>query len=476
MRTAIQLERSSTVPLSRQIYEFWRAGILDGRFRGGERVPSTREAAAALDLSRGTVAQAYEQLVSEGYLQSTHGSGTFICRQLPERLLHATGPGRAGARDRFGVRLSSFGNRMRDDFAYLKKRPGSIWLSHWGPDLTLFPLKAWYRSCARSLRDLGPDALDYAEHSRGYEPLCEEIARYVSRCRAVDCSADQVLVVNGSQQGLDLTARLLLEPGDEVAVENPGYYGASRVFEACGAKLRPVPVDREGIVCSLLGETARLAYVTPAHQFPTGAPLSLRRRLELISWARRRRAILVEDDYDSEYRYSGAPMPALQGLASGVPVVYCGTFSKVMFPALRVGYLIVPRPMLAAFTRAKWLADRHTPILELAALHHFMTTGHLERHIRRMRRIYGQRRAALMEALRDRFGEEVSVLGEAAGMHAYVRFADPAVAERAARNKVQLREVGTYYLGASPANDYLLGFSMLTERNLAEAVRRLAAD
>ncbi len=203
----------------------------------------------------------HEQLVSRGYLQSTHGSGTFICRQLPERLLHATGPGRAGTRDRFGVRLSSFGNRMGDDFAYLKKRQGSIWLSHWGPDLTLFPLKAWYRSCARSLRDLGPDALDYAEHSRGYEPLCEEIARYVSRCRAVDCSADQVLVVNGSQQGLDLTARLLLEPGDEVAVENPGYHGASRVFEACGAKLRPVPVDREGIVCSLLGETARLAYV-----------------------------------------------------------------------------------------------------------------------------------------------------------------------------------------------------------------------
>jgi GntR family transcriptional regulator/MocR family aminotransferase len=291
----------------------------------------------------------------------------------------------------------------------------------------------------------------------------------------VVCSADQVIVVNGSQQGLDLCARVLLEPGDEVAVENPGYQGASRIFEACGAKLKPVPVDREGIVCGQLGDRARLAYVTPAHQFPTGAPLSLRRRLELISWARSTGAILVEDDYDSEYRYSGAPMPALQGLASGVPVVYCGTFSKVMYPALRMGYLIVPRALIATFTRAKWLADRHTPILEQAALHDFMSAGHLERHIRRMRRIYGLRRAALIEALRDRFGETMSVLGEAAGMHAYVRFADPAVAERAARNKVQLCPVGEYFLGDAPPNDYLLGFSMLTERSIREAVRRLAA-
>jgi GntR family transcriptional regulator/MocR family aminotransferase len=476
MRTAIQIERSSGVPLGRQIYEFWRTGILDGRFRGGERVPSTREAAAALGLSRGTVAQAYDQLTSEGYLQSTHGSGTFVCRELPDRLLRVEASKKPGAADRFAVRLSSFGDRMHGDFRRQNKHPGSIWLSHWGPDLSLFPLSTWQRSCTRGLKSLGPDALDYAEHSRGYAPLCEEIARYVSRSRGVACSADQVIVVNGSQQGLDLCARLLLEPGDEAAVENPGYQGASRVFEACGAKLRPVPVDREGMVCDRLGDSARLVYVTPAHQFPTGAPLSLRRRLQLISWARRHRAILVEDDYDSEYRYSGAPMPALQGLASGVPVIYCGTFSKVMYPALRMGYLIVPPPLVAAFTRAKWLTDRHPPILEQAALHDFMSTGQLERHIRRMRRIYGLRRAALVEALRNRFGDEVSVLGEAAGMHAYARFADASVAERAARNKVQLCPVGTYFIGEAPPNDYLLGFSMLTERSIREAVRRLAAD
>jgi len=239
--------------------------------------------------------------------------------------------------------------------------------------------------------------------------------------------------------------------------------------------LRPVAVDGEGIVCGQLGGKAKVVYVTPAHQFPTGVALSLRRRLELLAWARRHRAIIIEDDYDSEYRYGGAPMPALQGLASGISVIYCGTFSKVMFPGLRVGYLIVPRPLVSAFKRAKWLADRHTPIHQQIALHHFMSDGHLDRHIRRMRRAYALRRDALMESLERHFGSRASVLGEAAGMHAYVRLEDPEVTARAERNKVQLREVGAYYLGTAPANEYLIGFSMLNERSIREGIKRLAA-
>ena len=474
MRTAVVIDRSSPVPLSRQIYDFWRLGILNGRFTGGERVPSSRDVAAALDLSRGTITQAYDQLVSEGYFQTAHGSGTFVCRQLPEELLNA--PQSAGRRSapHAAASLSSFGKRLYKDVPYVGKQPGHICLSHWGPDLNLFPIEIWHRLYARSLRSLGPDALDYMEHVRGYEPLCDEIAKYVSRSRAVACSSDQVIVVNGSQQGLDLCARLLLEPGDEVALENPGYSGASRIFEACGARLRPIPVDREGLVCNRLGATAKLAYVTPAHQFPTGVALSLRRRLELIAWARQYGAVIIEDDYDSEYRYSGAPMPALQGLATGVPVIYCGTFSKVMFPGLRVGYLIVPESMVAAFTRAKWLVDRHTPVHQQAALYSFMKEGHLERHIRRMRRTYGLRRAALVESLQSYFADRALVLGEAAGMHAYVRFTDSAVAARAERNRVQLREVAPYFLGKAPANEYLLGFSMLTERSIREGIKRLA--
>ena len=436
MGTVVAIDRSSPVPLTRQIYDFWRQGILSGRFSGGERVPSSRDLATALDLSRGTITQAYEQLISEGYFQTTHGAGTFVCRQLPEKLLNA--PAASGRRPAHEATapLSTFGKRLQKDYQQLE--PALRITSACPTGARIWTCFRWSRgiACTRAVcADSAHDALGYAEYARGYEPLCEEIAKYVSRSRAVTCSADQVIVVNGSQQGLDLCARLLLEPGDEVAVENPGYSGASRVFEATGARLRPVPVDREGMVCARLGEAAKVVYVTPAHQFPTGVALSLRRRLELIGWARERRAVIIEDDYDSEYRYSGAPMPALQGLATGVPVIYCGTFSKVMFPGLRVGYLIVPQPMVAAFTRAKWLSDRHTPVHQQATLCQFMKEGLLERHIRRMRRIYELRRATLVEALQTHFGDRASVLGEAAGMHAYVRFDDPDIAARAAQEQ-----------------------------------------
>jgi GntR family transcriptional regulator / MocR family aminotransferase len=474
VRTAVTLDRASPLPLTRQIYDFWRLGILHGRFPGGQRVPSTREAAENLGLARGTVGQAYEQLVGEGYLEAVRGSGTFVCRQLPDRLLEAPEVSARGAARATAARLSSFGKRLAGDFQRPARLPGHISLSEWGPDLSLFPWQQWHRCYARSLRSFSLDPLSDGRHVRGYAPLCEEIAGYVARSRGVSCGAGQVIVVNGSQQALDLCARLLLDRGDEVLIENPGYVGASRIFAACGARLRPVAVDGQGIVCSRLSRAARLAYVTPAHQFPTGASLSLRRRLELIGWARRHGAVIIEDDYDSEYRYSGAPMPALQGLASGAAIVYCGTFSTVMFPGLRLGYLIVPPALVAAFERAKWLADRHTPLYHQAALCRFMREGHLERHIRRMRRTYGLRHAALVEALEQRFGGGASILGEAAGLHAYVRFDDPNVAERAARNKVQLRSVAEYFINRAPCDEYVLGFSMLAERTIREAIRRLA--
>lgn len=474
MRTAVVVDRLSSVPLNRQIYEFWRSGILSGRFAGGERVPSTRDVASALDLSRGTVTQAYEQLLSEGYLQSARGSGTFVCRQLPDTLLKAQASGKRSADSTVSVRLSLFGKRLQHDYRSHSRRAGHIDLSQWGPDLNLFPLEIWRRLYVRNLRKLGPDALNYAEHPQGYQPLRQEIAQYAARSRAVNCTPDQVVVVNGSQQGLDLCARLLLEPGDEVIVENPGYQGAWGAFTSSGAVLRPVPVDEEGLICSGLGTNAKLAYVTPSHQFPTGVALSLRRRSELIRWARENNSILIEDDYDSEYRYSGAPMPSMQGLASGAPIIYCGTFSKVMFPALRIGYLIVPPTLAAAFRRAKWLADRHAPLHSQAALYQFMAEGYLERHIRRMRQTYGLRRAALVESLETHFGFKASVLGESAGMHAYVRVADSDLSSRAKRNKVQLREAREYFIGDAPDDAFLLGFSMLSERSIREGIRRLS--
>ena len=446
MRVALTLQRASPVPLHRQIYEQWRAGILTGRFRRGERVPSTRELAATLAVSRSTVTESYEQLIAEGYLDAAHGSGTFVCHELPDDALR---PGRARIpiKDEEPViLLSRYGAGLRDDFLYPETPPGFIRFTHWRPDLERFPFALWRKLVMRHLRAATHELFDYAEQSAGYQPLRREIAAYVARSRAVRCTPEQVVIVNGSQQGLDLCVRLLLESGDEVACENPGYQGAHRIFQAYGARLRPARIDGDGIVIGDLGGKARLVYVTPSHQFPTGVSMSLARRLELIEWARGQGAAIIEDDYDSEYRYSGAPLPSLQGLAHGVPVIYIGTFSKVMFPGLRIGYVIAPPRFVAALKRAKWLADRQTSVLDQAALTDFIREGHLERHIRRMRRLYGRRREVLVEALARHFGDKAKVRGDAAGMHLLVRFEDDGIAERAALGKVLLMSASSYYL------------------------------
>jgi GntR family transcriptional regulator/MocR family aminotransferase len=327
----------------------------------------------------------------------------------------------------------------------------------------------------RRLRSAAPELFDYADQSAGYGPLRDEIAAYVSRSRAVRCTPEQVIIVNGSAQGIDLCVRLLLEPGDEVAIENPGYQGAHRIFAGYGARLRPARIDENGIVIRDLGKKARLVYVTPSHQFPKGVAMSLTRRLELIEWSRRHNAVLIEDDYDSEFRYSGPPLPSLQGLATGVAVIYIGTFSKVMFPSLRIGYVIAPPSLVPRLRRAKWLADRQTPVPEQAALADFISEGHLERHIRRMRRMYGGRRDALVESLERHFGDRVQVRGDAAGMHVLVRFQDSErITANAAAGKVQLVSSAACYLTEPPPGEFILGFSSIGERSIREGIRRLA--
>jgi len=349
-------------------------------------------------------------------------------------------------------------------------------LLSYSTDLALFPIATWRKLMTRHLRAARPELFDYSDEAAGFEPLRREIAAYVARSRAVRCAAGQVIVVNGSAQGIDLCARLLLEPGDDVAIESPGYLGARRIFEGYGARLRGAGIDEHGIRIRELSHQARVVYVTPSHQFPTGVAMSLARRLELIEWARRHRAVIVEDDYDSEYRYSGPPLPALQGLAPDVAVIYIGTFSKVMFPALRIGYIIAPPGLGPALERAKWLADRHTPVPEQAALADFIAEGHLERHIRRMRRVYGSRRAALVEALERHFGDRVRISGDAAGMHVLVKFEDRDIAAKAALAKVQLNSSEFCYLTEPPEGEYIIGFSSVSERAIREAIRRLATQ
>lgn len=480
MRLPLPIATSAALPRHRQIYEAWRQGVLQGRFRAGERMPSTRELAQTLGVSRSTVTQAYEQLIAEGYLVATRGAGTFVCRELPEpalpdrpllegRTRRATAP----------LRWSRWAQAVQRDWpvpAHAPAAAGLLNLGQWGPDLRHFPAALWRRLLARQLRAPATSLLDYAD-ARGLPELRSEIAAYVVRQRAARCTPEQVLIVNGSQQALELSARLLLERGAEVGFENPGYPGTHRTFAAYGARLRPVPVDSEGLIVAALGRRARLVYVTASHQFPTGVALSLPRRLELLCWARQQGAVIIEDDYDSEYRYSGPPLPCLQGLSEDVPVVYCGTFSKVMFPGLRIGYLIVPPEMIETFARAKWVSDRHSALLEQAALTDFIREGHLERHVRRMRRLYSQRRSALCTALERHFGERVSLHGEAAGMQVLVRFAERRMQQWGQNAGVLLHSTAGYYLKpprTAAYSEFLLGFSALPESVLEQAVRRLA--
>jgi GntR family transcriptional regulator/MocR family aminotransferase len=289
-----------------------------------------------------------------------------------------------------------------------------------------------------------------------------------------------VIVVSGSQQALDLCARMLLDAGDEAAVEEPGYPGARQLFLAHGATLRTLPVTDTGVALTSLGRHTRLVHVTPSHQFPVGVSMGLARRLELLEWARTHRAVVLEDDYDSEYRYSGPPLPAMHGFADGAAVIYIGTFSNVMFRGLRVGYLVVPPELIAPFTVAKWMADRHTPLVEQAALADFIIEGHLERHIRRMRRLYKRRRDAMLDALDHHFGSRAVVRGDAAGLHMTVGFTGvPDLCARAKRCGVHISSSNIYY-SATPkrgrATEYILGFSAVSERTIRESIKRLAAS
>jgi GntR family transcriptional regulator / MocR family aminotransferase len=473
MRVPILVDRSAAVPLQRQIYDGWRHGILAGRFRRGDRVPSTRELCDALAVSRATVSAAYEQLIAEGYFDTLPGSGTFISRDLPDQPVAGGRVARGPARAR-EVRLSQYAGRLEPDAARPPSRSGVVDLSAFGPDLGEFPFRLWQRLLMRHLRDAPRALFARVDHTRGHTPLLQEIAAYVSRSRAVRCHAEQVLIVNGSQQALDLCMRVLVDPGDEIALEDPGYPGTRQLAVAHGARIRPVGLTRDGVRIADLPDAARLVYVTPSHQFPTGVSMSVTRRLEIIEWARPRGAVIIEDDYDSEYRYSGPPLPALQGLGDALNVVYVGTFSNVMFPGLRIGYLIVPRALLEPFARAKWLTDRHTTLLEQAALADFLREGHLERHIRRMRRLYKRRREALIGALAKYFGRDARPCGDAAGMHTLVQFTRKDLGVRAERHAVRLVSADSYYMSGRSPNEFMLGFAATGERALVEGVKRLA--
>ena len=474
------LSRGSKIPLQRQIYEQWRTAILSRRFRRGERVPSTRAYADTYGVSRVTVTAAYDQLIAEGYFETKPGAGTFVSSELPDEATNPLRMAASGTRTPSftgAIRLSKYSGRL-GSIRQMPSSPLPLNLSNVSPDVSRFPFALWRRLITRHLRDGESAIFDHRPPPAGLPKLREAIAAYLARARAVRCSAEQIVVVSGSQQALDLCARLLLDPGDEVAVEDPGYPGARQLFLAHGATLRPLPVSSTGPALQRLRPTTRLVHVTPSHQFPVGFSMPLARRLELVEWARRYGTVVLEDDYDSEYRYSGPPLPAMHGFADGAAVIYIGTFSNVMFRGLRVGYIVVPHELVTTFATAKWMTDRHTPLVEQAALADFLVEGHFERHVRRMRRLYKRRRDTMLDALDRCFGGRAVVRGDAAGLHMTVRF--PGLGNlhrRAARAGVHLSSSDIYYVDSPKGRagtEYILGFSAISERAIREAIKRLA--
>jgi GntR family transcriptional regulator / MocR family aminotransferase len=474
--------------LADQIYQSIRRAILEGALRPGSRLPPTRVLADEVGAARNTVLLAYEHLLAEGYAVGRVGAGTYVAASLPEAPLaparHPVAGERTGS---IGPRaLSAFGRRLLVDGPVsalpVPPRPVRYDFRYGLPALDAQAVDLWCRLGHRRLRSRTPDALGYGP-PEGHRPLREALADYLRRARGVVCRAEQILVVNGSQQALDLAARVLVDPGDSVAIEEPHYLGARRAFVAAGAALVPVPVDADGLDPARLpraGGHLRLAYLTPSHQFPTGAVLSLARRLALLEWARRTRTWVIEDDYDSEYRYAGRPIEALQGLDRSGRVLYVGTLSKVLFPALRLGYLVLPEPLVDPFVRAKALTDRHTPTFEQEVLADLIGEGHFERHLRRTRTRNAAQRAALLDAFASHLGDRVEVGGANAGVHvvAWLRNVRPSrlpeLIETAARADVGVYPVTPHYLTPPRRAGLLLGYVSMSEPEIREGIRRLA--
>ena len=475
---AIPVDRSSSTPLYRQVYDGFRGAILDRRLRAGQRIPSTRSLAGELGISRLPVVNAFEQLVAEGYFESGIGSGTFVARNV------AASPGGEGPR---GPAPGRGRKAVSRDSDFLVRREADPWLGGRGafrvsqPALDRFPFDTWSRLVGRHGRRMhrSPGTWSYGD-SMGYRPFREAVAAYLRTARAVRCEPEQIMVVNGSQHALDLTARVLLDPGSSVWMEEPGYPGSRDVLRLRGAKLVPVPVDDDGLNVAAGVERnprARAAYVTPSHQYPLGMTMGLSRRLELLDWARRSGSWIVEDDYDSEYRYESLPIASLQGLDRDARVLYVGTFSKVLFPALRVGYVVLPESLVPRFAAVRAATDDFPPVFLQAVLADFLREGHFARHVRRMRALYRERREALAAAIEEELGGVLTVLGGEAGMHLVATLrkkrSDRDASVAAARRGLWAMPLSSCCFGKASRQGFVLGFGATDVPEILDGVRRL---
>jgi GntR family transcriptional regulator/MocR family aminotransferase len=411
--------RSSGTTLFRWLYDEIRIAIIEGRLAPGTRLPSTRSIADQHDVARGTVVAAFDQLATEGYLESGVGNGTFV-RQTGGETSTAASRNQRSSRDKpVQPSLSQRGRELANNpFPQLWSNRNVETFQLDRPALDAFPIKLWGRIAARRLRKALPSLLT-ASGVFGYRPLRETIADYVGRHRGVKCSAEQVVITTGTQQSLDLIARLTLDRGDRVWMEDPGYAGATTLLRALGAQVIGVPVDEEGLDCNAgrkRGRLAKLAYVTPGCQFPLGLSLSLPRRLALLHWAHAQGAWIFEDDYDSQLQFSGRPLAALRSLDSAGHVVYSSSFNKMLFTSLRLGFLVLPPTLMEAMRAARSIVDRFPSVLDQATLCDFLAEGHMDQHMRRMRELYEERLTALARAVRRELDDVMQLAPIQAGL------------------------------------------------------------
>jgi len=481
--------------LSLQLYQALRARVLDGRLSSGTRLPASRDLAKVLALSRNSVVRAYDQLYAEGYIESRVGDGTYVSR-LPKLSTEVS----TGLYPRLSTGLSTFVDKSTEDLS--SNASSSVWLDRLKnhhlpaprsgpprafrvgvPAFDLFPFDVWAKLHAGFWRNPDPARLGYGDPA-GEPQLRELIAAYLRQSRGISCTAGQIVITSGAQQAITLCAQLLVQPGQAVAVENPGYRAAGHAFAVAGGQVKGVPVDAEGLDCARLEQLpdCRVAYVTPAHQYPTGVTMSLARRLQLLAWAERSDGWIIEDDYDGEYRYSGAPLAPLAALDQQGRVLYVGTFGKIAFPALRLGYLVLPQSLVEPFSQARALAVRHSEVGTQSVMAQFMALGHFQRHIRRMRRAALSRR----NVLKAGWPTTVAGLGAmpevAAGLHVMVpvdNFArEQALVALAEAAGVEVNPLSGYWLEDSdePVDKragLVLGFAAVPEAQIADAVMRL---
>jgi GntR family transcriptional regulator / MocR family aminotransferase len=467
--------------LGRWLYTELRTAILEGRLKRGVRMPSSRSLAKQYALSRGTVTAAFESLQSEGYIGTRVGSGSYVALELPDDSL---APQEDAVTVFFEPSKAGLSNRGRETVDGMHLLPASHSLGRafrsYEPAIDLFPVNLWARVAGRVLRN-APRSLYGQGDARGYLPLRKAIAEYVGSARGVHCDASQIIVTSGAQQALDLIARMLVDPGDRVWMEDPGYPGAVFALRAAGAAIVPVSVDQDGLnveEARKLEPRARLVYTTPSNQFPLGVAMSAERRRQLLDWAAQENAWIIEDEYDAEYRYTGPPLPALQSMDGSQCVIYVGTFTKMLFNSLRLGFLVVPGRIADAFAAARTLLDRHPPTLDQAILAEFILDGHFGHHVRSMRRIYADRMTALLKAASHRLDGMLEIVRPESGMRTVAWITtgqtDRRIAKRARAQGLELAALSEFTIRHAGSEALILGFAGCSPTELRRGVDMLA--